>query len=122
MDIFRELVARDPANADGISEIGAVAYQLLFTRDFTTALETADLAISLSPKLIWVHGNRAHALMFLGRVDDARAVYLQYRGEPKVVGEKTWEQVVLDDFAELRGAGLTHPLMDQIEKQFATGG
>jgi hypothetical protein len=32
----------------------------------------------------------------------------------------TWEQQVLLDFADLRKAGLTNPLMDEIEKTFAT--
>ena len=52
--------------------------------------------------------------MFLGRTDEARAIYLQYRGKTNVVGEKSWETLVLDDFAELRKTGLTHPLMDEI--------
>jgi hypothetical protein len=29
---------------------------------------------------------------------------------------------VLEDFAALRKAGLTRPLMDEIEKEFAAGG
>jgi hypothetical protein len=57
--------------------------------------------------------------MFQGRVDEARAVYLKHRGAKKVQGEKSWETVVLEDFAQLRAAKLTHPLMDEIEKQFA---
>jgi hypothetical protein len=57
--------------------------------------------------------------MFLDRVDEARALYLKYRGQQKVVGDKSWETVILGDFAEFRKAGLTHPLMDEIEKQFA---
>jgi hypothetical protein len=39
-----------------------------------------------------------------------------------VVGDKPWEATVLEDFAELRKAGLTDPLMDEIESKFATGG
>jgi hypothetical protein len=50
--------------------------------------------------------------MFLGRLDDARALYLRSRREKKVLGDKSWEAGVLEDFAELRKAGLTHPLMD----------
>jgi hypothetical protein len=60
--------------------------------------------------------------MFLDRVDDARALYLQFRGEKKVQGEKSWETVVLEDFAELRKVGLAHPLMDEIEAKFAARG
>jgi hypothetical protein len=39
-----------------------------------------------------------------------------------VVGEKSWETVVMEDFAELRDAKLMHPLMDEIEKRFAAPG
>src|SRR5262249_7050814 len=115
LDLRREVVASGRADADDISAIGGLAYQLLFVRDFAAALEAADLAISQAPKLYWIHGNRAHALMFLDRVTEAEAVYMQYRGEQNVVGEKSWEKSVIDDFAELRGAGLTHPLMEKIE-------
>ncbi len=59
--------------------------------------------------------------MSLGREDEARAIYLRYRGE-KVEGEKSWVAAILEDFAELRKAGLTHPLMDEIETTFAPRG
>jgi hypothetical protein len=57
--------------------------------------------------------------MFLDRVEEARALYLRYRGEQNVYEGKPWETIILDDFAELRKAGLTHPLMDEIAKTFA---
>jgi hypothetical protein len=49
----------------------------------------------------------------------ARALYLKYRGQQNVLSDKSWEAVILKDFAEFRKAGLTNPLMDEIEKQFA---
>ena len=60
--------------------------------------------------------------MLLGRVDEARALYLQYRGTKNVLDQKSWETIVLEDFGELRKAGLINPLMDEIEKQFAAAG
>jgi tetratricopeptide (TPR) repeat protein len=127
---IRERLAKaDPNNAGWqrdlqftIGRIGGLAYKLVLVREFATALEVADQAIALAPNKIWIYGNRAHALMFLGRADEARALYLQYRGEQKVQGEKSWEAVTLEDFAEMRAAGLMHPLMDEIEKRFAAGG
>ena len=89
---------------------------------FARALEAADQAILASPNKIWLYTNRSHALMFIGRVDEARALYLQYRGQKNVEGEKTWEIVVLEDFAELRKGGLNHPLMDEIERRFTGPG
>jgi len=91
-------------------------------RDFVRALEVADQVIALAPDTIWLYTNRAHALMFLGRMDEARALYLGYRGEKDVQAGKSWTTVVLEDFADLRKAGLTHPLMDEIEAKFAARG
>jgi tetratricopeptide (TPR) repeat protein len=127
--IRKALVAKDASNADWqsdlqstIEEIGGLAYNFVLAHDFATALEATDEAISLAPDNIWLYTNRAHALMFLGRVDEARALYLQYRGTKNVLGEKSWELAILDDFADLRKAGLTNPLMDEIEKQFTAAG
>jgi hypothetical protein len=56
--------------------------------------------------------------MFLGRVDEARALYRAHRGE-KTQDDKIWEDDIREDFAELRKAGLpTPPLMGEIEKLF----
>jgi hypothetical protein len=60
--------------------------------------------------------------MFLDRVGEARALYLQYRGAKNVTGVKSWETIILEDFAELRKAGLSHPLMGEIERKFSTSG
>jgi tetratricopeptide (TPR) repeat protein len=101
--------------------IGSLAYDFVLAYDFAAALETADKAITLQPDLIFVYGNRAHALMFLDRVDEARTLYLRYRGK-SVTDDQSWEISVLLDFAELREAGLSRPLMDEIESKYRTGG
>jgi hypothetical protein len=54
--------------------------------------------------------------MFLGRGEEAKALYLGYKGKP-VADNKLWEHVVAEDFVGLRKAGLTHPMMADIEKQ-----
>jgi PQQ-dependent catabolism-associated CXXCW motif protein len=102
------------ASAD---RIGSLAYRLVEAKDFEKALDAADFAISLVPAAVWIHGNRAHALMFLGRVDEARKVYLEFRGK-KAHGEKSWEDMIAGDFADLRKHGLSQPLMDELEKIF----
>jgi hypothetical protein len=66
--------------------------------------------------------NVADALMFLGRVQSARALYLKYRGEKDVQGHNSWGTAILNDFEEIRKAGLTHLLMDEIERLFRAGG
>jgi hypothetical protein len=102
--------------------IGSLSFLFILDNDFATALAASDQAILLAPDKIWLYTNRAHALMLLGRTDEARALYLRYHGEQKVADDKSWDTLILDDFAELRKAGLTSPLMDEIEKRFAAGG
>jgi WD40 repeat protein len=123
--IAKVLVAKDGNNAQWrndlqyiIGRVGGMAYSLVLARDFKNALEAADQAISLTPDEIWLYTNKAHALMFLGRVDEARTLYVRYHGEMNVEG-KSWDANILEDFAELRKAGLTNPLMDEIEKLFS---
>jgi TPR repeat protein len=98
--------------------LNGVAWYALFAREFTRALTAADRAHALLPDMITIETNRVHALMFLGRGEESKALYLAYKG--KSVSEKDaklWEHVIAEDFAELRKAGLTHPMMTDIEKE-----
>jgi tetratricopeptide (TPR) repeat protein len=113
----------DPGSVDTISgRLGTAAYRLVLAKNFAQAIEAADLSISLAPGKTWLYTNRAHALMLLGRIEEARALYLQYSGRPKVEGEKTWETLVVEDFAQLRNAGIRNRLMDEIETKFSARG
>jgi tetratricopeptide (TPR) repeat protein len=129
LTIIQRLVSIDGSNAQWrgdlefvIGRIGGLAYRFLLARDFTSALAAADEAISLAPEEIWLYTNRAHALMFIGNTDEARAIYLKYRGVKNVQNEKSWEMMILEDFADLRKKDLTNPLMDEIEKLFTSAG
>ena len=97
--------------------LGNIAFKLEMIKQFQPALVDADLALSIVPNDISIAANRAHALMLLGRTDEARAIYLAHRGEQ--VGEAMWEKLLLDDFDALRNAGLNNPLMDEIKMSFA---
>ena len=52
--------------------------------------------------------------MFLGRPKAAQAVYLKYKGRRMERGI-LWEQIILEDFAELEKRKLTHPQMAKIK-------
>src|SRR5215813_4785063 len=90
----------------------------LFAREFTKALALADRARSLSPDELMFESYRAHALMFLERGEEAKALYLAHKGEPvSGLDGKPWERVIVGAFSDLREAGLTHPMMAEIEKE-----
>jgi hypothetical protein len=59
--------------------------------------------------------------MFTGNPDEAREIYLKYRGQNSAPGGKPWDTLIVNDFIEMRKAGLVHPLMDLIETLFETG-
>ena len=80
-------------------------------------MAAADAAIAVAPGETWLATNRAHALMFLGRADEARALYLEHRGQKVDQDGKSWETAIVEDFTEFRKAGLANPLMDEIEKR-----
>lgn len=108
-----------PKTADAL---GNLAWYALIAREFATALAASERASTLAPGQIWVETNRAHALLFLGRPDEARQIYLAHRGA-RLANEtsKTWEDMVADDFQELRKRGLAHTAFDEIAHELKLG-
>jgi hypothetical protein len=88
--------------------------------DFQKSLDAVESAIPTAPNSPVLNICHAHALMFCDRENDARTLYLQYRGE-KVGAQHFGESLILQDFAALRQARLTRPLMDEIEQLFGAG-
>ncbi len=97
--------------------------------DFDQALLTAQRAIDFDGKSESLHrfnivatSNKAHALMFLGRLDEATRAYASGRGhfqkDNQGDNQKSWEKIIEADFAALRRAGLSHPFMKKITALF----
>ena len=95
--------------------LGSLSWYGLFARDYAGALAAADRAIALDPPGLVASTNKAHALMFLGRDEEARTAYLAHRGE-KIDDKRAWNEAIVKDFADLRAAGLTNPLMDEMTR------
>jgi TPR repeat protein len=102
-----------------------LTWYALVAKEFTEALTVANRAHALFPNNLAIETNRAHALMFMGREDEAKALYLAHKGEP-VSGvtnaggaavDILWERNIADDFAEFRKRDLTNPMMADIEKE-----
>jgi TPR repeat protein len=96
-----------------------VAWYALFAREFTKALTASDRAhAALLANDLGIEANRAHALMFLGHGNESKALYLAHKGKPVSWRDrKLWERAIVEDFAQFRKAGLTHPMMAEIEKE-----
>jgi tetratricopeptide (TPR) repeat protein len=107
-------VQSDGNKSDLAKALGAVSYKLLFVRRSTDALAAATEALSLDPSAVWIETNRAHALLFLGRFDEARAVYLEHQDQP-LSDTRNFAQAVRADFVEFRKFGIDTPEMKRIE-------
>jgi Sel1 repeat len=116
LQLQEALAAKVEAGEETAQALGAVAWYALFARQFTKALTVADRAHALLPDNLPIETNRAHALMFLGRKEESKALYLAHKGKPLSEGGKLWEHVIAEDFAEFRRAGLTHTMMADIER------
>jgi hypothetical protein len=93
----------------------SLAWYALLSRAFDKALAASERALTLAPNLRPALVNRAHALLFLGRTREARAAYLENKGQEE--DGKKWEDVVIADFAELRKAGVVNPATTRIEAE-----
>jgi tetratricopeptide (TPR) repeat protein len=101
-----------------VDKIGYAANAMLLAREYEASLAALDKATPMTPDQNWFDLVRAACLMMLDRPDEARPLYLKHRGEISY-GGKPWETVATQGFAQLRGLGMTRPLMDEIEKTFA---
>lgn len=106
--------------------IAFAGYRYLLLGQFAKSLDATDLAISFMPDLDWIKAHRAHALMMLGRSDEAQRIYMAYRSNRNVFDEPkdqlSWIDYVLSEFDEMRKAGINSPLMNIVQKQLANNG
>jgi TPR repeat protein len=114
-----DLRAKRGASSQTTRANTALSFNALFTREYAVALSAADKALGIEPENLVPATNKAHALMFLGRTDQARSLYLAHKGKP--IGDTTtWNAEILNDFAEFEKAGLTMPpLAAEIRTAFA---
>jgi tetratricopeptide (TPR) repeat protein len=95
--------------------LGELAWYALHVRNFDEALAAAERAATLAPDQIWLATNRAHALLFLGRIDEARALYLAHKGKRLFPdSDKPWEDVIAEDFETMRKVGLDQAAFGEI--------
>jgi CHAT domain-containing protein/tetratricopeptide (TPR) repeat protein len=114
-----EMVATGKQGPRTADALGNLAWYALFERAFGEALAAAERAHSLAPELLWIEINRAHALLFVGHTDDARALYLAHRGKrPQPNSDEIWEDLVAEDIATLGEAGIDHAAFGEIVGAF----
>ena len=101
-----------------LARIGALASKFLLTGDFERARHCAQIGLTAHPNSAVLNLDRAHALMFLGTVEEARTVYLRYWSKKISVRSKSCGAFIMESFDAFRRAGLLPPLLDEIQRWF----
>ena len=108
----------DPKNGGYYLDLG---WYQLFNRKPREAIAASLKALELSPdKAVLIKINLAHGYLFDNQFDKAKAIYLENKGAKLRDDERTFSQVVLDDFKEFQDAGITHPDMEKIKALLST--
>jgi tetratricopeptide (TPR) repeat protein len=125
VDVPPHLVGPPPDDPHyrGVARLGCLANQLLWARQYQAAIECADVAVAAAGTrdVTWIKLIAAHAAMFLGRIDEARAFYGGFHGDKRQFITH-WETRILRDFADFRNAGLSVPLMSEVEATLLEAG
>ncbi len=77
-------------------------------------LKETQRAWVTSDDAVLIKGNLADAYLFDNQFDKAKALYLENQNA-KISDERSFIQMVLDDFKELQEAGITHPDIEKIK-------
>lgn len=124
MDSFRQSVSLLRQHSgkinDGQSQLatalGRLSNYYLLAGQFAEAKSAAEEGYSLDQKH-WILINLAHSEMFLGHTDAAIKLHVQHLDDVMPDnGNKRWREIVVDDFAGFKKAGLSSPNMTTIEQ------
>lgn len=103
----------DPKTGDYYLEL---AWNQLLNRKPREAIAASLKALKLSPaNAAMIKTNLAHGYLFENQFEKAKAIYLENREAKLRNDQRTFSEVVLDDFIELEKAGITHPDMEKIK-------
>jgi tetratricopeptide (TPR) repeat protein len=94
----------------------------LEAKDFDRAFAAAEAGLRLDPDNPSLQMNQAHALLFLGKIEEAEQIYRKNIGKTiDLDGKQLWEDGVLEDFDKFEKDGLSNPEFDRVRKIFKGG-
>ena len=112
--------AQDVQKAIGLTSKGwdyylSLAWYYLFDRNPREAIAASLKALELSPrKAAMIKVVLAHSYLFDNQFDKAKAIYLENKNAKLRDDDRNFSQAVLDDFKELKEAGITNPGVEKI--------
>ncbi|MEM7012996.1 MAG: hypothetical protein AAF585_16105, partial [Verrucomicrobiota bacterium] len=116
-EYFRPMI-NESDNRDRLAGVyGNLCWYALFVSEFEKAIEAGKAGLDVQYES-WIAGNMAHGYLLTDQYDEAIKIYKRHVGEPYRGGEdELWEEIVKEDFDELRAAGIEHPDMEKVENE-----
>ncbi len=108
----------DPKDASRRIRAGILGYgarRALFGGSPDTAVALSKRALEVDPSQTWLQLTLAHGHLLAGREAAARELYLRYAHFP-VTDTRLFREAVLEDFSELRDAGVEARGMARVEE------
>jgi tetratricopeptide (TPR) repeat protein len=94
---------------------GSLAWYHLFNRQFAEAEQAAAAGLAIDPEQEWIHTNLALGLLFQGKWEEAKEVYVSFKGKA-YNAQNTWVEIFRQDLEALEAAGITHPDVGKARK------
>jgi tetratricopeptide (TPR) repeat protein len=117
IDEFRGIEQINGARQMVATLYGNLSWYYLFERQFVQAEKAARKALELDSTQQWVNTNLAHALLFQGKFDEAKKIYLSMKDKVYEEDEtKKYKDIFLADLKELEEAGITNKDVEKIRK------
>jgi len=108
------------AATDLIDLYNSLCWRQIFSRNYAAAIKAARDGLATANNYT-LEGNLAHAYLFAGEFEKAKDIYLKNVGVKIEVRDTPWVEMVEQDFAEFRAAGLIHPDLEKIEVMLSIG-
>jgi hypothetical protein len=122
LETLERQIAKDANDAEAkerlrqvLNKMSELAFRFILAKRSPTAFECITDFIRREPNEPRHQLKLAHSCLGLARQTEARIIYQQHQNET-LEDVTPWKSRLFQDFAEMRKAGLKHPLIDWIER------
>lgn len=119
--IYQDTLLKLSSDASNAKWHYDLSFCALFAGDYAKAIESAQKAVHLNPRMIEVEANLALAYVLNDQYGEAEAIYQKWKGQKfKSVDRDIADKTFLSDIAELESAGIEHPDFERARRLFET--
>lgn len=119
IELREELLSEHPEGGNLISALaascGTLSWYLLLEKDFSSAEKYAKRGIEVEASQEWIFSNLAAALLFQGKYEDAKSIYLKYKDQA-FNDKQSYREIFLADLKEFESIGIKHKDLKKIRK------